>query len=705
MPTINYDLTGDSSDLVQELGKATSAIKTLDKEADKAAKGGPDKLKVGMGAMEKAAAGMGGKVGETAGRLKNFGEAGSAAATALGPVGLGIAGVSVAVVGMGVALAGAVTAMFKVVAAAGEMNKSLAPFKELQGFEPLAPDALKSIENVNSGMASLGTIFDRVIVTLGAEFAPVLEKVSFTLVKLSLMALDAFQSFAKGKDVLTEVARFMLGQFLDAFTRPIDLIIDSLWLLGKAMAMLTGVENPLQGLSDSWEKLKDSVVDSALGYGLGVATQGFQTLRGATSGYEARAHALIATNVEQAKGLKAVAKALKEVYSAYTDLEKSNQTLLILGREIGSDLDTQKDKVISEANARKATIKETISALESLMDSGKLTASEVGEAEAQLDFARQELLDNEARRQRDLTKIKEEEAAKQAATVEETSEFVRATLTDEQSFKVDLLNQYGSALSQSLGAIGDLATAIGERFDELVAKAQERVDGAKSVRQRLLDEQMAEREALAQHDQKLSKAEQDANSKALLIKQKEDRKAATEAVKLEDDKLTKLTKRQHMAAMASFRLNQAAQLANIAMSTAVGLIALALPPPSGLGPIAGPIFAGSMGALSAATVLAQKPPETRHLGGPIGGVGQAGYAPDEVAVRGKRGEFVVNSAATRGNEAALNQLNKSGSMPSPSVNVFIGTSQIEAELVQLASGDGQFGSLMNPISGRARLPR
>ena len=86
---------------------------------------------------------------------------------------------------------------------------------------------------------------------------------------------------------------------------------------------------------------------------------------------------------------------------------------------------------------------------------------------------------------------------------------------------------------------------------------------------------------------------------------------------------------------ALFRINQAAALADIAMSTAKG-IARAPADYGPLAPAAIPIIAAS-GAAQAAVVLSQSPP--MHMGGMV--------APDERQARVLTGESVLDRSTTR----------------------------------------------------------
>lgn len=80
----------------------------------------------------------------------------------------------------------------------------------------------------------------------------------------------------------------------------------------------------------------------------------------------------------------------------------------------------------------------------------------------------------------------------------------------------------------------------------------------------------------------------------------------------------KSAERSKKAALTLFRLQQAASISQIVISSIQNAIQLAAPPPQGLGPILGPIFAATQGAAAIAQVSSQQPPKF-HIGGVVSG--------------------------------------------------------------------------------------
>jgi hypothetical protein len=111
----------------------------------------------------------------------------------------------------------------------------------------------------------------------------------------------------------------------------------------------------------------------------------------------------------------------------------------------------------------------------------------------------------------------------------------------------------------------------------------------------------------------------------------------------------KETQAANEAVARAFRLQKAANLSQIAMNTAVAVMRAF----SDTGPLAGPAFAatiGALGATQAAIVSAQEPP-TMHLGGMV--------KPDERMIRARVGEGVLTQQGMQaiGGEAGLRAAN------------------------------------------------
>lgn len=127
------------------------------------------------------------------------------------------------------------------------------------------------------------------------------------------------------------------------------------------------------------------------------------------------------------------------------------------------------------------------------------------------------------------------------------------------------------------------------------------------------------------------------------------------AAKATSELIKEVSKENHKAAIIAFRVNQAGAIADIAMNTAVQISKFAG------NPLAMAAI-GAIGAIQAATVLAQSPPE-KHMGGMI----TKGEDTQNITVL--NGEAVLDRRTVQrlGGETGINQIQRTGSLSSPEV--------------------------------------
>ena len=131
----------------------------------------------------------------------------------------------------------------------------------------------------------------------------------------------------------------------------------------------------------------------------------------------------------------------------------------------------------------------------------------------------------------------------------------------------------------------------------------------------------------------------------------------SEAAKATSNLIKEASKEDQQAALIAFRIAQSAAIADIAMTTARKVMEVA-PNPIAMGAV------GAIGALQAATVIAQSPPE-KHMGGFIS------KGEDTRNVTVLTGEAVLDRRTVErlGGESGINQLQRTGSTPSPEIVV------------------------------------
>jgi len=196
------------------------------------------------------------------------------------------------------AIAGAVAGTVEMVQTAEDLEESLAPFRDLEGFEGLSPQVWESVQAANSAIEALGTIADQVVQTLGAELAPTVEKVAFLLVKFGLMGLDVVTSLAAVRDMARDAGVFIVQGLMVPVQGVINALNSFVTVLAYA-ADAVGMDElsgKLTGAAKAMRQTTDAanIVDTALG-GLG---DGLEALGELTGDYDQRAQDLIGTLTE-----------------------------------------------------------------------------------------------------------------------------------------------------------------------------------------------------------------------------------------------------------------------------------------------------------------------------------------------------------------------------------------------------------------------
>lgn len=303
---------------------AKKAVKSSAREQKRAMKEAERAAKKAERAAEKARR-------ETASGLKAMASLGGASERQLtkvgsiftamsNPIGLVAVGIGGVVAGLGGIVVGAAAAVL----AADDLAKSLEPLNDLEGFEGLPPAALASIQSANNAVSALAAIAKQVVVTLGAEFAPVVDRVAVLLVKFGLMALDAFQAFAEGHNVLRELAVFITDRLVQAFTAPISGLVDLISLLGSLAEAVgaDGLAAQLQAVDDAWDGFTRSLAESAVDVVFEAADSALSSLEDSTADYDDRARELIGTVgdlTKEQKGLTAAVKATEDALEGFLD--------------------------------------------------------------------------------------------------------------------------------------------------------------------------------------------------------------------------------------------------------------------------------------------------------------------------------------------------------------------------------------------------
>jgi hypothetical protein len=226
--------------------------------------------------------------------VTNAGAVAGGISAMMNPVGLAIGGF----VALTAATAGTTAGMVVMVRKARDLEKSLAPFAHIDGIVPEIPAAqLASLERANAAMDGLGTVAKSAVLVLAAEFAPAVEKAATLTLKFGLMALDAFQAFAQGKNVLEELAVFLGSYFIQTLTAPISVLASLIEIMGDLATAVgaKGLGKSLSEFGDKWDDFTADIARSGVELVFDGISGAVSGLDGVTGDYDARARKLIGT--------------------------------------------------------------------------------------------------------------------------------------------------------------------------------------------------------------------------------------------------------------------------------------------------------------------------------------------------------------------------------------------------------------------------
>lgn len=660
MPRVVVDIGADTAQYVEqvkripgitekEVAKAAGAYRnTLIKDALKGLGQVEDAAKDAVEGTAKATEKLGGQlldIGELAGvpgdKLKKLGSGLGALASPAGIAAIAIGSVAAATIG---AAAGIVSA----VAAADDLARELEEIKGLSAVEGfgVGADDLRALNEANAAMQALSTIGKQAVVALGAEFAPAVEAVSVELVKFGLIALDTFNRFAEGGDVLRDVAEFFAGRLVKAILAPVSSLVLLADVLGKVAkaAGADGLAADLEAVDQAYEGFVDTVASGAVD-ALGA---GFERLSGTTSDYDDRARQLVSTlmrHAEATRNASANAKALAEAEREAERIEKERQkTLEGLTAEYQRVREAQDDA----ARGGVAKVEREIAALDDLR--GRLEAEGLLTVEAEETISARKTQLAVAYTQTVIAEAKRLDAERQKLHEQEL-----ARIEAERAARV---NAAFSATSQTI--------ALAQQGADL--SYQIRTDRAKAI-----EEQLSNTEAYLTDNQR---AELD------------ERLAA-----------------EKKAAKRSFALSKALAIVEIAVSTAQASMAAFAQGMKVGGPVAAGIFTGlalGAGALQTAVVARQKPPAHRGL------VPMAGGQADEGVTVLTAGEAVlsprgVENAGGAAGVAAMNRGQPAGG-GATTVNLQLGLKTLDTITAQAVGRPGATRAAMrrrDPVGQRS----
>ena len=548
---------------VREMDKA---IRAATKAASSAGDAGKASAKAAAAAAAEVREGLKG-LGEVAGLpVEQVEKLGKGLAVLASPAGAAAAAVGGITLALGAAAVGAV----KLVQAAAGMGPALEPFRELAGFGGLDSAALSSLAAAAAAMAAVETVGRRVVEVLGADLAPVVERVALVVVKMGLALVDAANTAAEGQGIFRTLADDLATLALRGMF-PIITIVEGMAGAFASLAEAVGQNGLAQrfyaasrAVGEFADKAGKGLADSVLGE---LDTQ-IRRVDESFGDYDAQARALIGVQAGLATATKAgidatkgaakatdeAAAAAKRAAAEYRAAEAARKgqlgvealalrTIEEQARLSGSEAD-QIAAIDARAAAEKAAVDQQVA------DLTRLGQGEEARALAEIRYA--QIRTDKEKQLQALQAAGAKAAEDQAAAARSRAFAVAGEVT-----------AVASAATSALSSVGALAAAQSAREIEAVRTSREQL-GEDITRAE--EEQLARREAAAKK-----------------------------------------------AARRAFAIQQAAALATAAVQGAQAVIsALAT-----LGPVAGPIAAGLLTASIAAQValIASTPPPKFAAGG------------------------------------------------------------------------------------------
>lgn len=376
----------------------------------------------------------------------------------------GLAAVAVGAVGL--AAAGAVAGVYAAVRSGDELARTLQEIKGLEKIEGFGIDAqaLKSLDSANAALDSLSVIAQRLVVELGAEFAPAIESAAVFLVKLGLAGLDAFQAISEGEGVMRSLARFAVGEMVEALAAPVEALVGMVETT-EALARVLGqdsIADKLSVVGETWDTVKATITDGLVDLAIGAAGVATGKLSDWTVDYDERARALVGTlerhNAAQRDGGKSAAAAAKRAEEYLSALEKiegitTASTIAQLSAE---------DKLRAAANARIAEVGElqAQAASRAAGDAEKLLAVEEAAAAARLAI--------EGELQTEISDLREREAEKAA---ERAKRIAAAEAAAAEKLKADLYSTAQTLLGGLESALASTSEAMGDSAEKGAKRA------------------------------------------------------------------------------------------------------------------------------------------------------------------------------------------------------------------------------------------
>ncbi|MCB9763930.1 MAG: hypothetical protein H6739_29435 [Alphaproteobacteria bacterium] len=443
-------------ELTRTFDAAAKAAKKLTKQSSREARKAAQEQKEALKGVYELAGGSGD-------RVEKLGKVFGALSNPVVAAGAAFAGAGVAATALGAGILASVHA-------AEELVEELAPLKEIEGFGGVSPEAMSSIQAANSSMQALGSIAKQAVVVLATEMAPVVEKVGFTLVKLGLVALDTWEHFSDGEDVLKAIAKFIGEQFVKSLTGPVRLLS----LMAKGLALVAeaaghdGAAAKIRMATDAYDDFAASIAGAGVDIIFEAASEGLNNLSESTSTYDERAQALLGKLTEIRTATEGATKATEDEAKAMEDAAKAAQALA----EQQAQLSDQAQALIDSQTQHRLSAIEQIDRAEA---ESLAKLQEIYRQRLELSANNgNEILAAQVEHQEALAAIQGEYAQRRVDLANDTSEAEKAAILSTTQTQL-------AAVQQTFGAISTLTDVL---LDKQVSGLEEGTEAHKRAAKR-----------------------------------------------------------------------------------------------------------------------------------------------------------------------------------------------------------------------------
>lgn len=626
----------ESSDLTDKevtkmVNRVEARYKSMEKAAKKTFQGQSKEAGESFGKVRElgksTASYLGGTYGALGGVFFELGEKVAGVAGSLGAMGgaaVGVAG-GLAIVAGGAAILG--KQLYDITDAAKEARNRL----DEAGLAALIPEESRNaIADFEESQVRLNNALDRLHVILSSEVADDFAK----LLDYTTSAIDLFISL---KDEVFATGNAMLS-----------IAKNQIPLLGAGLSLLSGTWAAITAQLDEHAAKMDEINDK---YNPKVVQDYDEELQA-----QLKSLGLLVDEEEEVAERKSKAeekkrKAIEATRKAEAEAEKQLREQESAIKQLEAIADNYHDSMLTGLDAINDKYDEEIARIAELEQTSG-NAAKAEEARKQVELARaKEVHDFK------MNAVKEEEAARESLN-DQIAEWDQA-IRDQTQANFDMLL---GMTEQFYSASYELASSF---IDANLENREREVEGARNA----LDRMLEDRDRIADRIQHTDNEEVKARLQLRLADKQSDIQTQRQ-----------LLKERKQSARKAFQIQKAAEIANAGIQGAILALTASAPPPAGLGPIGGPIFASLTTAAAIAKIATTKPPKF-HRGGLV-----SGREEEQLAVL-RNGESVLNQRATESLGSsiveALNNGNFQGGAQEAVVNVYLDGKLIARQIESL----------------------